>query len=80
MTRPSDGVLAWAALGGAVVIYEMLCVEGELLSEVADRALIAHPYLTRLGIGLVALHLVNAIPPRVDPIHQLAVLMRKGRR
>lgn len=79
MTRPSDGVLAWAALGGAVVIYEMLCVEGELLSEVVDRAMVRKPILTRMAIAIVALHLVNAIPPRIDPIHQLAVQIRRAR-
>lgn len=62
---------AWGALALGILAYEMAAPQGELLSEGTDRALGSHPYLTRLGIGLVACHLANALPPRYDPIHQL---------
>jgi len=70
---------AWSALAAAVIAYEVLAPEGQLLSEGVDRALLKYPTLTRIGIALVACHLVNAIPDRYDPLHLIAVHTRKGR-
>ena len=59
----------WAAIGLGVLAYELACAEGQLLSEGADRAIEKHPVLTRAAIGITALHLSNAIPDYLDPIH-----------
>lgn len=70
---------AWSALAAAVIAYEVLAPEGQLLSEGVDRALIKYPTITRIGIALVACHLVNVIPERYDPLHLIAVHTRKRR-
>lgn len=57
---------AWQAMALGILLYEFTCPEGELLSEGVDKALDAHPVLTRLAIGMTALHLVNALPPKID--------------
>lgn len=67
----------WAAIGLGVLAYEILCPDGELLSEGVDRALEKHPAATRLAIGAVALHLMNVLPERIDPVHRLASIIRK---
>ncbi len=70
-TRGSEAEIAWAALSFAVVCYEVWAPKGQLLSEGMDRALERHPVLTRAVVAAVALHLVNAIPARLDPISML---------
>ena len=78
--RRLDGVRgeqAWIALAIVVVGYEILAAPGELLSEAVDRFLARHPLATRAAIITVALHLANALPDRVDPIHLLAVALRE---
>lgn len=72
------GEQAWFALAVLIVGYEILAAPGELLSEAVDRFLARHPIVTRAAIIGVALHLANALPDRVDPIHQLAVALRRG--
>lgn len=67
---------AWGVIGIGVLLYEIVANDGELLSEGADRALEAHPILTRLGVVVVALHLINALPARFDPVHRLVGLRR----
>lgn len=61
---------AWIGIGVGVVAYEIAAPPNELLSEGADRTLQKYPYLTRAAIGLTALHLMNAIPEKYDPLHQ----------
>jgi hypothetical protein len=39
-----------------------------MLSEACDRYLKSHPVLTTAVVAAVALHLVNALPPFVDPL------------
>lgn len=62
---------AWIALGIGIVAWELSCREGELLSEGVDRALEAHPLLTRAAIGITAVHLANGFDAaglsRYDP-------------
>lgn len=74
--RRVRGEHAWAALGVAVVVYEVLAPPGELLSEAVDRFLERHPWATRATVGIVALHLLNLLPNKVDPIHRLATAFR----
>ena len=66
------GEKAWAVLGMSVLAYEILTTEEHLLSVAVDRFITAQPVFTRVCIGLLALHLANAIPQRVDPIHIIA--------
>jgi len=72
--RPGD--TAWLALAAGVVAWEI--AGAELLSEAVDRYLEAHPWLTRAVIAIVALHLANLLPERLDPLHQIAVAARRG--
>lgn len=57
----------WIAVLGVAGIFEALALDGELLSHGIDRALITHPWLTRGVIVVTTMHLLNMIPPRVDP-------------
>ena len=75
--RRVRGETAWLVLGVAVTVYEICAAEGELLSEAVDRALVSHPWLTRIGVAVVALHLVNLLPNAVDPIHHVANIFRR---
>lgn len=71
MTPEKLANVAWATLIAGVAIYDWRCPEGATLSEACDRAIEKHPLLTVAAIGSVALHLLNVLPPQVDPIHQL---------
>ncbi len=75
-----SGSLAWAVLGIGVIVYEVCAPEGQLLSEVVDGALLRHPVLTRLGVVLLALHLLNGLPNKLDPVHQAVSLRMVLRR
>lgn len=57
----------WIAMGLGILAYELACPQGELLSEGVDKALNAHPLITRAAIGVTALHLANLIPDTIDP-------------
>ena len=78
-----DGVLTaskgWKALITAIAIYEFLCAEEELLSRGFDRLLAKHPVWPRMIVLAVALHLINWIPSRVDPVSMFFHTTRKGR-
>jgi len=70
--------LAWTTIGVGICVYEYYAPEGQLLSEAVDRGL-EHPVgriLIPLAVGATALHLCNALPNRIDPIHQLAAHVR----
>lgn len=68
----------WLAIGAGVLAYEILCPEGELLSEGVDRGLEKHPTLTRLAIGATALHLLNMLPEQYDPFHRVSTILKKS--
>jgi hypothetical protein len=57
-----------------IIMYEVFAPPSQLLSEAIDRALLRHPVLVRVGIMLVALHLINALPTKYDPIHHTATI------
>lgn len=61
----------WTLLVAGIVLYEALCIEDELLSRGFDRLLERHPVWPRLAVILIAAHLVNFIPERVDPVAKL---------
>lgn len=73
------GEHAWIALGLYVIAYDAIANEGELLSEVVDRFIEKHPAATRVIVIGVAAHLMNLIPPQVDPLHKMAITTRRYR-
>lgn len=72
--RPSEK--AWLAIAGFVVGYNLLARDGEMLSEKADDWDANRPWLSKTIITLVAVHLANAVPPALDPIHWLFLVSR----
>ena len=67
----------WLAVGSLILAFELACPRGCTLSEGVDLWIEKHPVRTRLLVLLVAGHLINAIPPRYDVIHQLALLVKR---
>ena len=67
--KPSSG--AWIALGIGIAAYDILCPQGETLSEGVDRLMERrHGKAMALGgIALVGAHLANLIPEQYDPFH-----------
>lgn len=59
---------AWALLAAGVLGYELVCEDGQLLSECVDGWLASRPILTRAAIAALALHLGNALPQRYDVV------------
>lgn len=79
MEKPSPAKAAWIGLGVGVSVYEMLCPEGQTLSEEVDRVL-ENPrvrYLVLGAIAVTAAHLANVLPEQVDPFEQV---LSKARR
>jgi hypothetical protein len=77
MVRHLNGDRAWLALAVLVLIYEISCREGELLSQAVDRYLERHPWLTRFVVIQTALHLLNvydAAPPYVRHLDAFQVI------
>ncbi|WP_109527251.1 MULTISPECIES: DUF7427 family protein [Nocardia] len=58
----------WLIVGTVVAVAEEIAPTGQLLSEGVDRAIERHPILVRAAIIITALHLVNWLPARVDPL------------
>lgn len=78
MERPRPSNLAWVALAAGVATYDYYAPPGETLSEAVDRAL-ERPVGRVLALGAIAItaaHLINVLPPEIDPIHQLAERFR----
>lgn len=75
--RPSTA--AWTSIGVGVVAYDLLCPQGEQLSQRMDEWLEKHPTRSlALGItAMTAMHLLNMLPERIDPIHHLAMIGRR---
>ena len=78
MERDNFARNAWIALAAGITAIDYYAPPNQTLSEGCDRALERHPILTTLAVGTVALHLLNVLPPQIDPIHQLANHFRKG--
>lgn len=77
--KPSK--FAIGAMVAGVAAYDIACPEGETISEGFDRLIEKYPKSTYLAIGMTALHLMNILPPPVDPLHQLTRIksLRKDR-
>ena len=67
------GDAAWAALGLAVLVYELSAPPGQLLSEAVDKYRDRHPILTNTVIVFLAGHLLRVWPRPIDPLHQIAI-------
>jgi hypothetical protein len=67
----------WKGLIAAIAVYEVVCAEDELLSHGVDRLLVKHPVWPRMVVLAVALHLINWIPQRVDPVSKLFHVTRR---
>lgn len=74
------GTAAWITLGVGVIAYNVSAAgDGEMLSEQADRWIEKHPILARLAIAVVAAHVANLSPSRMDPIHLFFTTARRLR-
>ena len=64
---------AWLGLAAGVIAYDVLCPEGETLSEGVDRALERPVYrtVTMGAIAIVGAHLINILPTKIDPLHHV---------
>ncbi len=71
------GDAAWAAIGLAVLVYELSAPPGQLLSEAVDKYRERHPILTNGLIVFLAGHLLRIWPRHIDPLHQLAVRVNR---
>lgn len=69
----------WKGLITAIAVYEVVCAEDELLSRGFDRLMVKHPVWPRIIVLAFALHLINWIPQRVDPVSKLFHVTRKSR-
>jgi hypothetical protein len=72
------GTKAWLGLAAYLAVVEALAPQGETLSERVDDWLVRHPgkALVHLLVGATALHLINALSPKIDPIHILFTVVK----
>ncbi len=75
--RPA--VFAWAALVIGVVAYDAACPPGHTMSEEVDRWLDTSPVVVWVVLGLVAAHLLNLLPKKLDPLHILFTKLGRKR-
>lgn len=80
MARVLTAGNGWKTIVAAVVAYEAVCVEEELLSRGMDRLLERHPVWPRVAVIVVALHLINFLPERFDPFAIAVHTSRRGGR
>lgn len=73
--RPAD--IAWSAMLGVIIAYEIAAPVNELLSEGWDRYLVSRPITARVVPIMLALHLINALPRSVDPVGRFCDVLRK---
>lgn len=71
--------VAWIALGVGVIAYDVLCHEGDTMSEGADRYMLRHPWLVRGVAFALAGHVCNLVTPRWDAVHRVFMVFRKLR-
>ena len=63
-------------IGALVLAHDVLCREGETISEWFDEALENHKALTLAAGAAVVGHVFNLLPPKLDPIHRLVKWVR----
>lgn len=69
-------VITLAALIGA---YEVAAPSDQMISHAFDRWMLTHPTVTIASVTITALHLVNALPPMIDPYHHVNRLIGRTR-
>ncbi|WP_131810141.1 hypothetical protein [Mycolicibacterium mucogenicum] len=76
------GSRAVAALAAGALAHEITCDEGEYITDVFRRAKARWPVLTQIAVLVTAAHLLNYLPPQVDPYHRVGLLLSplKGNR
>lgn len=70
--QPADR--AWLALAGGVLAWDVFGVE--TLSSACDRYHQHRPWVTRLAVAVVALHLLDWLPRRIDPLGLIGAARR----
>lgn len=65
--RAPSGRDMWLVILGLATYHELTCKEGQLLSEAVDRGLEKHPALVYGFIAITVAHLLNWLPPHIDP-------------
>lgn len=65
------GDYAWIAIAVFVIIYELTCPTGQLLSQAMDGYRTGHPVLVWVTILYLAGHLLRVWPARIDPLSLL---------
>lgn len=68
---------AWVTLAVGVLTYEIAAPPGQLLSEAVDRYRGRHPVIIAGVIVYLAAHLLRIVPTRIDPLHQLAIRLKR---
>jgi len=68
----------WAAIAAVVIYHEMFCPPGELLSEEVDRQLDKRPIFTYSFTFVTVCHLLNWLPPSIDPYRAIGRYKMKG--
>lgn len=68
--------MAWACITIFVLAYNFTSPPGGTLSEAADGWIRRHPVLVRLAVLLLAAHIANLLPRRVDVIHRFFTIRR----
>ena len=73
------GTKAWIGLAAYLAVVEVRAPHGETLSERVDDWLAAHPTkaIVYTIVGATALHLLNLLHPRIDPIHLVVGLRER---
>ena len=68
LQKQKASTLAWGALAAGVIAYDVLCPEGETLSEGYDHFLEKNKLLALGAIAITAGHLSNITPVKYDPL------------
>lgn len=78
MRRLRQSEKAWAGLVAGVLAYEVLCSDGEFLTDQTDRwrKTVAGKIAVHALAWTVAGHLTRTIPPQYDWIHRLSDLKK----
>lgn len=71
------GDAAWITIAVGIAAYELAAPADELLSQAVDRYRRRHPIIVAGVVLYLAAHLLRAIPPRIDPLHQVAVRTKR---
>lgn len=74
------GAKAICVLLAGVGLYDVLCDDGETISEVLDDLLVDHRIATEAVLLALYLHCSNRVPSELDALHWLFLAARWTRR